>query len=128
MITTAMPMISARGKLRAGLLTSPATIGIWFQPLYAHKAASMAVPNADIDANEDAGETEVTLLHEAAWLNPKTPTTIARMPRIFNPVSNDWMCPPKLTPRALSPETRRIARMATICWAPNLQARFCPRM
>src|SRR5215213_7549496 len=102
--TTPRPPIRARGRLRCGSFTSPATYVISFQPLYAHKAAIIAAPKPATPPRA-ALDTPSQLPNMPDWAkcpqsprpNKKGAAARPAMSTTFIDVSTDRMRPPNDT-------------------------------
>src|SRR5215813_5761135 len=113
--------------LRPGFCTSPAAIGMLFQPSYAQSAASIATPNAakPLHAGVPAGVTRFDQVTVGA--KKKTPPITMASPAILSTVKTDCTLPPKATVKQLSAERNKITARATTCLEPNCQLIVCPR-
>ncbi len=95
-----MPPISASGTLRPGFFTSPAAMGMLFQPSYAHSAASIARPNA-VPPPPLTVPVAATCDQSAVFETKNTPSTTVAMPPSLSTVSSDCTRPPKVDGEAV---------------------------
>src|SRR6185312_17042256 len=122
-----VPPISARGTLRPGFLISPAAIGRYDHPLYAHTAPTSAAPNPDA-VIAPPGACWAKCAHDpprAAANAPATMPNTANTLMVANPTCNR---PPARTPAQLIAASAAIGTMATTCGAPNVQCTGRPKI
>lgn len=74
---------------RPASFTSPATMGMLFQPSNAQSAASIAAPNAENPLQFAAPAGARKFPHVAVGAKKNTPTTMAAMPTTLASVSKD---------------------------------------
>src|SRR5215813_2185205 len=126
-MTTIIPPTSARGMLRPGFCTSPAAIGMLFQPSYAHSAASIATPNAAKPLHAGVPEGVVRFDQVTVGAKKKTPPITMASPATFSTVRTDCTLPPKATVKQLSADRTKITATDTTCLEPNCQLIVCPK-
>ena len=96
-----------------------------FQPSYAHRAASIARPNAAAPP-PGALEGVARCAQSAVFDHTAMPSTTIAMPATLRTVSAVWTRPPTTTVRQLMMAKNTIAAIATTCVRPNCQCIVLP--